>query len=141
MKTFKALREKYLEIMKFPNEFTKDTTPLFKNPSRKEIDEVSLNWGYRGFLMDNGDMYVWDGGVALHREMAKRILKGNRNYIPISGFTRGMTIRISISVDIKNTSNKGDFDAAVEKVYTHKHLLKIYMRDTFLDVNDSGYSS
>lgn len=142
MKTFKQhIQEKYVQLMKFSNEFFKDTTPLFKNPSKKEIDGVSLSWGYRGFLMDNGDMYVWDGGVALHNEMAKRILKGNKNYIPISGNTRGMVIRINISTDIKYTSNKGQFDKNVEKVYTHKHLLKIYIRDSFLDVNDSGYVS
>jgi len=68
-------------------------------------------------------------------------LKGNRNYIPISGYTRGMTIRISISVDIKNTSHKGQFDDTVLAVESHKHLLRIYGRESFLDVNDSGYVS
>ena len=133
MKTFKQLREKWLQTV--PNPYMPDdrhiTIDVFKNPSRKEIREsvtgFNANGEFRAFLMDNGDMYAWGAGSMVHEDMHNEMKTINRKYIPIVGSVRGYGVMCRITGDIYHTiHNKIKREVADEMVKEHTHLNKLF---------------
>lgn len=133
MKTFKQLREKWIQSVPSPY-MPKEAhviIDVFKNPSKKEVIECTkANYSegnFRAFLMDNGEMYAWASGGMVHEDMHHEIKGINRKYIPIVGSIRGYGVMCRISGDIYHTIHKKiKREDAEEMVKEHKLLNRLF---------------
>lgn len=131
MKSFKGLREEWLQNISNPYSRKGKGIDIFKNPNRKELNETTKNsrGNFRAFLMDNGDMYAWDALGIVHEEMFDTLKKVNRKYIPITGSVEGSTVMISISSSILYTPNwKFKQEDLADKIMDHRQLKRLFSK-------------
>ena len=130
MKTYKALREKYVGSR------TTDTDEyfeLFVNPSRKEISE--LGEVLRGIILDN-KMYLTNGLKSQHFFMKQLITGNKKKIIPFTAIVNGKTLPMNLSIaEMSQTEWKvGD------ETFNQEKIMKVLENNKYLNRMFSNWS-